>query len=183
PRLAKQVTAVYVEATAEETEARLLKGLGRLVADLKADSGLVETLAALRQGRFLEPDQKGLLVLGQVEQWLHAKRAHENTPLVQALRQCDGERLQCIVMVRDDFWLAISRFMQALEIRVIEGENSRLVDLFDLLHARKVLAAFGRAYGRLPDNLGQGTKEQRAFLDQAVGGLAQDGKVISVRLA
>src|SRR5205807_3857951 len=58
-----------------------------------------------------------------------------------------------------------------------------LVDLFDLLHARKVLAEFGRAYGRLPDNLGQCTKDQHAFLDQAVAGLAQDGKVISVRLA
>jgi serine/threonine protein kinase/formylglycine-generating enzyme required for sulfatase activity len=183
PRLAKQVTAVYVEATGEETEARLLKGLRREVPDLTANSGLVETLAALRQGRFLEPGQKVLLVLDQFEQWLHARRAEENPQLVQALRQCDGERLQCIVLVRDDFWLAISRFMQALEIRVVEGENSRLVDLFDLLHARKVLAAFGRAYGRLPDNLGQCTKEQGAFLDQAVGGLAQDGKVISVRLA
>src|SRR5262245_9379877 len=183
PRLAKQVTAVYVAADCEEPEARLLKGLRRQVADLTANAGLVETLAALRQGRFLEPDQKVLLVLDQFEQWLHAKRAEENTQLEQALRQCDGERLQCIVLVRDDFWLAISRFMQALEIRVVEGENSRLVDLFDLLHARKVLAAFGRAYGRLPDNLGQCTKEQRAFLDQAVGGLAQDGKIISVRLA
>src|SRR5262249_6474590 len=169
--------------TGEETEARLLKGLRRQGADLTAHSGLVETLAALRQGRFLEPDQKVLLVLDQFEQWLHAQRAEENTQLEQALRQCDGERLQCIVLVRDDFWLAISRFMQALEIRVVEGENSRLVDLFDLLHARKVLAAFGRAYGRLPDNLGQCTKEQRAFLDQAITELAQDGKVISVRLA
>src|SRR5262249_9612969 len=50
-------------------------------------------------------------------------------------------------------------------------------------HARKVLAAFGRAHGRLPDNLGQCTKEQRAFLDQSVAGLAQAGKVICVRLA
>jgi hypothetical protein len=43
-----------------------------------------------------------LLVLDQFEQWLHAKRAEDNTQLVQALRQCDGERLQCIVLVRDD---------------------------------------------------------------------------------
>src|SRR5262249_37472514 len=49
--------------------------------------------------------------------------------------------------------------------------------------SRKVLAAFGRAYGRLPDNLSQSTQDQDAFLDQAVAGLAQDGKVISVRLA
>jgi formylglycine-generating enzyme required for sulfatase activity len=46
-----------------------------------------------------------------------------------------------------------------------------------------VLAAFGRSYGRLPDNLGTSTKDQEAFLDQAARGLAQDGKVISVRLA
>src|SRR5262245_20546196 len=183
PRLAKAVTAVYVEATAEETEARLLKGLRRQVADLPGDLGLVESLAALRQGRYLAPGQKVLLVLDQVEQWLHARRSQENTELVQALRQCDGGRVRGLVLVRDDFWLAVSRFMQALEIRVLEGENSRLVDLFDLLHARKVLAAFGRAYGRLPDNLGQCSKEQDAFLDQAVAGLAQDGKVISVRLA
>src|SRR5262249_54439371 len=99
------------------------------------------------------------------------------------LRQCDGQRLQCIVLVRDDFWLAVSRFMKALEVEILEGRNSALVDLFDLLHARKVLAAFGRAYGRLPDNLGQGSKEQHAFLDQAAAGWAKEGKVISVRLA
>jgi hypothetical protein len=41
--------------------------------------------------------------------------------------------------------------MKALEVEILEGRNSALVDLFDLLHTRKVLAAFGRAYGRLPD--------------------------------
>src|SRR5262249_58181922 len=112
-----------------------------------------------------------------------AKRNEEDTELVQALRHCDGGRLQCVVMVRDDFWLAVSRFVKAMEVEILEGRNSALIDLFDLLHARKVLAAFGRAYDRLPDNLGQCTQDQDAFLDQAVTGLAQEGKVISVRLA
>jgi serine/threonine protein kinase/formylglycine-generating enzyme required for sulfatase activity len=183
PRLTKSVLAVYIEATGEETEARLLKGLRRQVTDLPSHLSLSDSLAALRRGRFVESGQKVLLVLDQFEQWLHAKRTEEHTELVQALRQCDGGRLQAIVMVRDDFWMAATRFMQALEIRLVEGENSCAVDLFDPLHARKVLAAFGRAYGRLPDNLGQCTKEQDAFLDQAVAGLAQDSKVISVRLA
>src|SRR5207248_4370631 len=79
--------------------------------------------------------------------------------------------------------LAVSRFMQALEIRVVEAENSRLVDLFDLRHARKVMTAFGRAFGALPEHANILAKDQEAFLDQAVAGLAQDGKVISVRLA
>src|SRR5262249_30833715 len=126
--------------------------------------------------------QKVLLVLDQFEQWLHARRHEENTELVQALRHCDGGRLQCIVMVRDDFWLAVSRFMKALEVEILEGRNSALVDLFDSIHARKLLASFGRAYGRLPDNL-QCSREQDAFLDQAVAALAQEGKVIPVRLA
>jgi formylglycine-generating enzyme required for sulfatase activity len=84
-------------------------------------------------------------------------------------------------MVRDDFWLAVSRFMQELEIRLIEGENSRLVDLFDPRHARKVLAAMGHAYGALPEV--NRSAEQDQFLDQAVAGLAQDGKVVPVRLS
>ena len=93
-----------------------------------------------------------LLVLDQFEQWLHAKRGEENTELVAALRQCDGEHVQAVVMVRDDFWMAATRFMRDLEIRLVEGENSAAVDLFDLDHARKVLAAFGRAFGKLPEN-------------------------------
>jgi serine/threonine protein kinase/formylglycine-generating enzyme required for sulfatase activity len=181
PRLGKQATAVYVEATGEETEARLLKGLRRQVPDLPGSFGLIESLAALRQGRLLEPGRKVVLVLDQFEQWLHARRNEENTELVQALRQCDGGRVQGLVLVRDDFWLAVSRFMQALEVRVVEGENSRLVDLFDPRHAKRVLTAFGRAFGALPD--GQLAKEQAAFLDQVIGGLAEGGKVISVRLA
>jgi serine/threonine protein kinase/formylglycine-generating enzyme required for sulfatase activity len=181
PRLAKSVTTVYVESTAEETEARLLKGLWRQFPDLPSNLGLIESLAALRRGRFLASEQKVLMVLDQFEQWLHAKRNEESTELVQALRHCDGGRLQGIVMVRDDFWLAVSRFMQALEIRVVESENSRLVDLFDLRHAKKVLTAFGRAFGDLPHK--ELAKQQDTFLDQTITGLAQEGKVISVRLA
>ncbi len=183
PRLAKSVTAIYVEATAEETEARLLKGLRKHSADLPVDFGLIETMAALRRGRGIPVGQKVLLVLDQFEQWLHARRGDENTELVQALRQCDGIRLQCVVMVRDDFWMATTRFMTALEIELVQGKNMAPVDRFDPRHAKKVLAAFGRAFGILPERAGDLPKDEEAFLDQAVAGLAQDGKVISVRLA
>ena len=111
------------------------------------------------------------------------RREEFNTDLVAAIRQCDGEHVQTIVMVRDDFWMAATRFMRDLEIRLIEGENSAAVDLFDLLHARRVLTALGRAYGVLPEKSSEITTEQRAFLEQSIGGLAHGGKVISVRLA
>jgi eukaryotic-like serine/threonine-protein kinase len=45
------------------------------------------------------------------------------------------------------------------------------------------LAAFGQAFGALPQRAPARTKEQEAFLDQAVAGLAEEGKIVSVRLA
>jgi len=183
PRLSDDVIAVYLEATAGETEARLLNGLRKKCPALPPNLGLKETLAALRRGQGIPVGKKVLIVLDQFEQWLHAKMEEENTDLVQALRQCDGGRVQCIVMVRDDFWMAVIRFMRELEIRLVVGQNSAAVDLFDLDYARKVLAAFGRAFGKPPENLGETDKEQKEFLKQAVAGLAQENKVVSVRLS
>ncbi len=223
PRLSEDVIAVYVEATAEETEARLLNGLRKRCANLPASLGLKESLAALRVGQATLPAplvgdaasvavgrwtlaasptggqaalpvpgfKKVLIILDQFEQWLHAQRDQDNTELVQALRQCDGGRVQCVVMVRDDFWMAATRFMRELEIRLVEGQNSAAVDLFPMRHAEKVLAAFGRAFGALPENaIGEPRgvsprveHDQQAFLEQALRGLAQEGKVICVRLA
>jgi eukaryotic-like serine/threonine-protein kinase len=183
PLLSDAVIAVYVEAAAEETETRLLNGLRKRCSALPAKLGLKETLAALRRGQGIPVGKKVLIVLDQFEQWLHAKKEGQNTELVQALRQCDGGRLQCIVMVRDDFWMATTRFLRELEIRLVEGQNSAAVDLFDLDHARKVLAAFGRAFSKLPENSGETSKDQKEFLNQAIQGLAQEGKVICVRLA
>jgi hypothetical protein len=183
PRVSEHIISVYAEATADETEARLLRGLRKRCPGLCESVSLTDTLAALRLGRCLRPGKKVVIVLDQFEQWLHAKRNEQITELVQALRQCDGGRLQAIVMVRDDFWLAVSRFLKVVEVDIVEGKNLALVDLFDQLHARKVLSAFGQAYGRLPENLSQCSNDQEAFLDQAGAGLSEDGKVISVRLA
>jgi len=157
--------------------------LRKVCPELPRGLGLVDSLANLRRGRVLPPERKVLLVLDQFEQWLFARRGEENIELVTALRQCDGEHLQAVVMVRDDFWMAATRFMRDLDIRLLEGENSAAVDLFDLDHARKVLAAFGRAFGKLPDNASDASSEQRAFLKESVNGLAEEGKIISVRLA
>jgi serine/threonine protein kinase len=183
PRLAKHVLTAYVEATPEETESRLLKGLRRVCPDLPPQADLVDSLMAIRQGRVLRSGQKVLLVLDQFEQWLHAKRSEENTELAAALRQCDGEQVQAVVIVRDDFWLAVSRFMADLEVELVQGQNTALVDLFDPRHARKVLKAFGTAYGSLPERTGDISRDQHTFLDQAITELAQDGRIVSVRLA
>jgi serine/threonine protein kinase len=109
PRLSEDVISVYVETTPDDTETRLLHGLRKRCPALEDNLSLTETLAALRRGQGISVGQKVLIVLDQFEQWLHAKKEEENTDLVQALRQCDGGRVQCIVMVRDDFGMAVTR--------------------------------------------------------------------------
>src|SRR5262249_35052081 len=55
PRLGGHVLPVYVEATGEETEARLLKGIRKACPELPRGLGLVDSLARLRRGRTLPP--------------------------------------------------------------------------------------------------------------------------------
>jgi serine/threonine protein kinase/formylglycine-generating enzyme required for sulfatase activity len=183
PRLAARVAHVYIEATAAETEARLLRGVRRMFPELSAKLGPAGSLARLRRGQELQGGNKLLIVLDQFEQWLFARSPEQESALVAALRQCDGEHLQAICLVRDDFWMAATRFMKDLEIDLVPNQNVASVDLFDLKHARKVLAAYGSAYETLASEADKLTGEQNAFLDQAVRELAQDGRVVPVRLA
>ena len=183
PRLSGDVIPVYIEATPGETETRLLHGLRKRCPALEDNLSLKDTLAALRRGQGIPVGKKLLIVLDQFEQWLHAKKEEENTDLVQALRQCDGGRVQCIVMVRDDFWMAVTRFLNELEVELTQGQNFAPVDLFPIRHAEKVLGAFGRAFGALSDQISNTSKGQKEFINQSVAGLAEEGKVICVRLA
>ncbi len=182
PRLGHRVASVYLEATSNDTEFRLRKALRRSFPDLPEELNLKGMLAALRRGEVSVHGRKVLIVLDQFEQWLHAHRDKENTELAQALRQCDGASVQSVVLVRDDFWMAITWLMRELEIPLVEGQNSIAVDLFPLRHSRKVLAAYGKAFGALPDSA-ELEPEHRQFLTESVRLLAQDDKVICVRLA
>ncbi len=183
PLLGDQVIPIFIEAAPNETEDRLLRGLRKACPTLDEELNLKETVASLRLGNGIPANKKVLVVLDQFEQWLHTNRDEQHSRLVQALRQCDGGVVQCIVMVRDDFWMATTRFMRELEVRLLEGKNSAAVDLFPTRHAEKVLAAFGRAFGALPDDVHEILPEQKEFFKQTVAGLADDGKVICVRLS
>src|SRR5205814_9824663 len=65
PRLAGHVLPVYVEASADQTEARLLAGLGKCCPSVPAAEGLKGALAALRRGQGLPAGKKVLLILDQ----------------------------------------------------------------------------------------------------------------------
>lgn len=179
PRLAGGIVAVCVEASPHDTGPRILRELRKRLPGLPAGRGLVETFAALRGG----DGPKVVVVLDQFEQWLHAHGGSMRSEVVDALRQCDGGRLQAVVMVRDDFAMAAARLMDALDLPIVQGHNFATLDLFDVDHARRILERFGQAFGRLPSGPPGPSAEQARFLDAVASGLAANGKVVPVRLA
>ncbi len=180
PHLAPFVRVVQIEATHADTEVRLIKALRAPFRDIPTELTLPEVFHSLREGEWSSADQRILIVIDQFEQWLHNRSGYFNTELVEALRHCDGNQLQCLLLVRDDFWLATSRFLKALEIDLVEGKNASLIDLFDKPHAHKVLTLYGQGYGRLGSKLDEAEEE---FVRLAVHELAEDDRVICVRLS
>lgn len=177
PSLSDDVRVVYVAATAEETEDRLLRGLAKTKKVDRTD--LTRTLASIRRSK----TDRLLIVIDQFEQWLHANPPGPDEELVTALRQCDGVSTRAILMVRDDFGMAAARLMNVLDIPILEGHNFASVDLFDGRHAADVLIRFGQAYGQLPPANKDLSEDQNAFVRQAVDGLAEEGRVSSIRIA
>ena len=141
-----------------------------------------ELLHEMREGPWLPPGGKIVIIFDQFEQWLHDWRQDGIAQLIESLRQCDGGRLQAVVLVRDDFWMQATRFFQQLDVPLIEDSNACAVDLFDRGHAKKVLAAFGVAYGQLDQKMWPTNQDQVRFLDRAVDELADDGWIVPVRL-
>ncbi|MCA9225772.1 MAG: serine/threonine protein kinase, partial [Planctomycetales bacterium] len=183
PRLNSDITTIYVEATKRDTESRLLQRLRSHSLEIPADYGLARALAYIRQGGGLDNECKLLLVIDQFEQWLHSHGDREGSELAEALRQTDGGRVQCLLLVRDDYWMAATRFMRELEVRMLDGQNANAVDLFRAKHAKRVLAAFGRANEDLPLDPRQMTFEQQRFIDLAVDQLSTAGRVVCIHLA
>ncbi|GAA5506982.1 bifunctional serine/threonine-protein kinase/formylglycine-generating enzyme family protein [Novipirellula caenicola] len=184
PRLADDVISIYVQATADDTERTLHDQIVSRLSLIRnpenaAQQDIVESFAMIRRLQ----RRRVVIFIDQFEQWLFANPDGTREALVQALRQCDGEYLQCVLMVRDDFWMGVTRLMQALDYTIAENVNATAVDLFDESHARNVLALFGAAYDRLPEQVEQRSASQNQFLDQAVRSLASGGRVICVQLA
>lgn len=181
PRLANHVLPIYLEATPEGTEKDLHRLTMQRFPDFAPEQDLSVVLRRLRSDGPLAR-RKLLIVLDQFEQWLHGNPASQDR-LADALRHCDGEHIQCLLIVRDDFWLGVSRFMGKLEIPLLEGSNSLLIDLFGRDHARSVLRQFGVAYDRLPAKQNDLTQAQQDFLTEAVEMLAVEGRVVPVQMA
>jgi serine/threonine protein kinase/formylglycine-generating enzyme required for sulfatase activity/SpoVK/Ycf46/Vps4 family AAA+-type ATPase len=183
PRLSSDVIVVYVEATADTTEERILAALQRACPILIDEPSLPLAFAKLRNGQAANEGKKIVLFVDQFEQWLHGRDQFERTHLVQSLRQCDGGNLQCVLLVRDDFWLAITRCFDALEIPLSKRSNLSAIDLFDRDHARTVLTLFAGGPHSASENRDRDSDELERFIDGAIDLLSEGGRVSCVRLA
>ncbi len=182
PRLPSSMTCLYAEAQGEDFADALSERLANKFPTL-GHYPLEDQLHDIRVGRKLSDHQRLLIVVDQFEQWLHANAGAWSEPLVKAMRQADGKRVQFVLGVRDDYWLACHRLFELLDDPVQEGRNARALPLFDADHARYVFREFGRALGKLPSAASQAAPEQSVFVERAVASIEQRGYVICGHIA
>ncbi len=185
PHLADTVTAVRINASPSGTEADLSATLRTGCPFFAPASDLA---AVLRQKDKIPAGRKVLIVIDQFEQWLHGRQEVDFVSLAGPLSECDGGRIQALLLIRVDFWMPLRRFMRQLHIPLEEDTNTADVDLFDQSHARRVLTLFGRSYDDpkgLPKT-GPLNRQQELFLDQAIQQLGEPdegGRIKCVRLS
>lgn len=178
PQLSHDLLIISVEATGEDVVAAIRNELAKALPSISPAMPLAECFAGLRNQRWT--DRKVLVVIDQFEQWLHRVSQSDRSPLIEALRQCDGGHLQTMVLVRDDFWMGVTQFLRELDA---PHTFSAAVDRFSLRHAREVLARFGQAYGVLPEDRNAFSEGQLAFLEQSIDSLSEEDAVTCVHLA
>ena len=139
-----------------------------------------ERMAAVRRGsgRSL---RRCVLIFDQFERWLAGRSPGSMSDLVAALRQCDGDRLVALLLVRDEYWTATAEFTRALDLPLAEADNAMALQPFPRNHARQVLAQFGRAYGSYPPGGDEAAGDK--FLDRVLDELAEEGRVLPAQLA
>ncbi|QDT30781.1 bifunctional serine/threonine-protein kinase/formylglycine-generating enzyme family protein [Thalassoglobus polymorphus] len=179
PKLAGIATPVLIQASEKKTEIDLAAQLKKVFLDLEAVSDLPEMTRRIRKRPLPHANQKVVIVIDQFEQWLQGRQIDSDQELVQALRQCDGHSIQCLLIVRDDYWVELSQFMRVVEASLNEGDNAMAVPEFTIEHAKTVLTKFGTLLkkGDLED------PEKAAFIERGVELIQSNGRVAPVWLA
>ena len=178
PRLSTSLTVLLVECSSAFTERDLLIQLReRCALPRESSASLVETMRYLSQQN---SRSAVVLILDQFEQWLQHRPMDEACELTQGLRFCNGVQLQAVLVVREDFWVSISRFAATLELVFEDGRNAAMLDLFSEEHARQVLRRLGTDWDRF---VGMEIGSREAFLQEAVAGLSVSGRVVPIQLA
>lgn len=184
PRLDPQVVRqVYVEASRNHTEERLRDSLQSVFTEIPSDAGLTTIFDGLKNRSWSKDTRKVVIIIDQFEQWISTNSSLQESELVEALRHCDGSNLYCILLLRDEYWLGASRFLNTLGVGWSEAENIQRLDLLCKPHAQSVLYQLGRSLGKLPEDESQLTDANHTFLATVVEELANDDRVVCIELS
>ena len=185
PRLGKDVLPVYIEATPEETEARLLRGLRKVCPELARRAGPGRCAGGAAAGAGPAPGPEGAagprpvraVAVRPAGRGEH-RAGRRPAAVRRRARPGDRDGPRRLLDGGDPVHAGPGDPTSS------KARTSPLVDLFDPLHARKVLDGVRPGLRHLARRSRPSSpRTSEPFLDQAIAGLAQDGKVISVRLA
>ena len=98
PSLGPRVRVIHLDATPDGTESRLFAALRRELPEAPPEADLADAVVALRESVSRSGSRKYLIALDQFEQWLQAHPAKPDAELTRALRQCDGVRVQTLIL-------------------------------------------------------------------------------------
>ncbi len=127
--------------------------------------------------------RKVIFVLDHFDNWSGSATEEQLKQLAAALRYCDGEVLQAILVVREGSWIAVTEFMRMVDCGVEQWKNARAIELLDRHHARRLLEVAGRSYGSLPP-LPESLDEAAAkFITEAIDEISDRGRVLPIQLA
>ena len=125
PRLSPKVQAIYLDRYDRVGEQSLCNRMIQNTGQKNTEISLPELASLVRSGKLLDPGTKLLLVLDQFEQWFSIDAPDRNR-WTDMLRQCDGQRLSTLLLIRDDFWMQTTRLMKAIEIPMVEGIKNQI---------------------------------------------------------
>lgn len=186
PYLAPDLLPINIECRKGESISQFALQIGQQLSqqpgNLSVD--LASLLLQLRDHSAARNEhRKVVLLLDQFDNWAGSATASQLAELAAALRHCDGETLQAMLIVRDDFWTSATEFMRLVECGVEQWKNARSIELFDRHHARRLLEAAGRSFGSLPPNPEALKADQSEFISKAINEMAIKGRVLPIQLA
>lgn len=184
--LAPQVASVTVECCAGNLTARICRAIASQLGLASSEVNLSELIKRLRLEETVESEyQKVLIVLDQFEVWANSANPQDFARLGAALRQCDGEHVQVLVVVDDEHWARATELSALVEVPLLEGQNLRPMQLLSSRHARKILELMGRTYGTLPSVHEVPVDSYDEFLERSTEELGRDhsGRILPIQIA
>lgn len=180
PLLPRRVATAFLDASLPNLNRQLIATMASAVGS-SLDGTIPEVFASIRNGEVIPSNRKLLVVIDHFESWLNGQPQFEHSPLAAAMRQCDGRRVQFLLVCRDDCYTALTRLMRFLEVPLVEGQSSHSIVPFDIPHTASVLSAYGHAYGNVIAT--EGLDQQKQFVNSVSTQLVEDGAVVPIRVA